>query len=438
MDAGRGRCRCRARRGRRARPHAEAARDPAQLPGRRAPALHCSSGSAPSCASTSSPPTTRSGPFSRDQRRWVYASAKRENNYFGFGTDNDVENAEGYPIIKHRTFAGPGALTGRHAERGACRCRRPRCSAAARGRRHAFRPASVVNISGMSFGALSSERGRGAQPRGARGRLPAEHRRGRARRRTTATAATSSSRSGRRTSAAATSTARFDLARLKDAGRLGAGPRHRDQAVAGGQARARRHAARRPRSAGRSPRSGASRPAGTAPHPAGTRSSTTSTRCSTSSSWSPTETGLPVGIKSAVGNLEFWDHLVRQMGAARAGGRGVDFVNVDGGEGGTGAAPLVFADSVAYPFRLGFAAGLQPVRAGRAHRRRGLHRRRQARPPRERRRRPSRSASTASRSAARRCWRIGCIQAQRCHTDHCPTGVATQNAGLHARPGPGL
>jgi hypothetical protein len=26
-------------------------------------------------------------PFSRDQRRWIYASAKRENNYFGFGSD---------------------------------------------------------------------------------------------------------------------------------------------------------------------------------------------------------------------------------------------------------------------------------------------------------------------------------------------------------------
>ncbi len=30
-------------------------------------------------------------PFTRDQRRWVYASAKRQNNYFGFGTDNDLE-----------------------------------------------------------------------------------------------------------------------------------------------------------------------------------------------------------------------------------------------------------------------------------------------------------------------------------------------------------
>src|SRR5919107_3531661 len=44
-------------------------------------------------------------PFSRDQRRWVYASSKLENNYFGFGTDNDVEHTEGYTIIKHRTFA---------------------------------------------------------------------------------------------------------------------------------------------------------------------------------------------------------------------------------------------------------------------------------------------------------------------------------------------
>jgi len=32
-------------------------------------------------------------PFSRDQRRWVYASSKKENAYFGFGTDNTVDTA---------------------------------------------------------------------------------------------------------------------------------------------------------------------------------------------------------------------------------------------------------------------------------------------------------------------------------------------------------
>ena len=39
-------------------------------------------------------------PFTRDQRNWVYRSAAKTNNYFGFGTDNDVENATSYLIIK--------------------------------------------------------------------------------------------------------------------------------------------------------------------------------------------------------------------------------------------------------------------------------------------------------------------------------------------------
>ena len=43
-------------------------------------------------------------PFSRDQRRWIYASAKKENNYFGFGTDNDLELSPNYFIIKHSVF----------------------------------------------------------------------------------------------------------------------------------------------------------------------------------------------------------------------------------------------------------------------------------------------------------------------------------------------
>src|SRR5262245_51557201 len=34
-------------------------------------------------------------PFTRDERRWVYTSSKGENNYFGFGTDNDLEHTPG-------------------------------------------------------------------------------------------------------------------------------------------------------------------------------------------------------------------------------------------------------------------------------------------------------------------------------------------------------
>src|SRR4051812_49177727 len=31
-------------------------------------------------------------PFSRDERRWIYASAKSQTNTFGFGSDNEMES----------------------------------------------------------------------------------------------------------------------------------------------------------------------------------------------------------------------------------------------------------------------------------------------------------------------------------------------------------
>jgi glutamate synthase (ferredoxin) len=136
--------------------------------------------------------------------------------------------------------------------------------------------------------------------------------------------------------------------------------------------------------------------------------------------------GLPVGIKSAVGGPEFWRDLAGQMATT---GRGVDFVTVDGGEGGTGAAPLVFSDNVALPFRLAF------VRVYREFFEQGLHNDvlfigsgKLGFPAR------------ALLAFALGCdivhvgreamLAIGCIQAQRCHTGHCPTGVATQNRWL--------
>jgi len=138
------------------------------------------------------------------------------------------------------------------------------------------------------------------------------------------------------------------------------------------------------------------------------------------------DTGLPVGIKSAVGEIGFWETLCERM--ARTGG-GPDFVSVDGGEGGTGAAPLAFADHVALPFKLGFArvystfanAGLarDVVFAGAG--RLGF-------------------PDSALFAFALGCdlinvgreamIAIGCIQAQRCHTGRCPTGVATQSRWL--------
>ena len=86
-------------------------------------------------------------------------------------------------------------------------------------------------------------------------------------------------------------------------------------------------------------------------------------------------------------------------------GRGVDFVTIDGGEGGTGAAPLIFTDSVSLPFQLGFArvystfAARRPARAGRSSSAPASSACRTTRSS------PSRSAATWSTSPARRCWR---------------------------------
>ena len=62
-------------------------------------------------------------------------------------------------------------------------------------------------------------------------------------------------------------------------------------------------------------------------------------------------TGLPVGIKAAIGKLGQWEELADIMKSA---GRGPDFITVDGGEGGTGAAPPSFADHVSLPWVYGF------------------------------------------------------------------------------------
>ena len=288
-------------------------------------------------------------PFSRDQRRWVYSSAKLENSYFGFGTDNNLENTEAWPVIKHRTFAGPGAATARHGDEGVP-LPAGKVMGEARGRRLAFRPASVVNISGMSFGSLSANAiealNKGAALAGCwhntgEGALSPYHRNG-----GDIVFQIGTSYFGCRDEHGT-----FELARLVDL-------------VASAPVKA----IEIKLSQGAKPGLGGMLPgAKVSQEIADIRGIPAGQDCASPSRHQvfhdvdsmldfvelvADATGLPVGIKSAVGNVEFWDHLVAEMAK---GGRGVDFVNVDGGEGGTGAAPLVFADSVAFPFRLGFA-----------------------------------------------------------------------------------
>ena len=133
--------------------------------------------------------------------------------------------------------------------------------------------------------------------------------------------------------------------------------------------------------------------------------------------------GLPVGIKTAVGRDDLFVDLARLMAS---GERGIDFLTIDGGEGGTGAGSLVFTDHVALPFKLAFARAYRPfAEAGLTERlvfvgsgKLGL-------------------ADAAILAFALGCdavnvgreamLSIGCIQSQRCHTGRCPTGVTTQS-----------
>src|SRR5687768_14473083 len=94
-------------------------------------------------------------PFSRDQRRWVYASSKRQVNTFGFGTDNDLESRDGLIVLRHSPFPAAAAAEGEPGGRPDYELRAGKVLGAAHGRRHAFRPRSLVNISGMSYGSLS-------------------------------------------------------------------------------------------------------------------------------------------------------------------------------------------------------------------------------------------------------------------------------------------
>jgi glutamate synthase domain-containing protein 2 len=362
-------------------------------------------------------------PFSRDQRRWVYASAKLENNYFGFGTDNDIEHTPGYVIVNHKTFGRAVPPSAPHSGQEAwLPC--AKVLGAARRRRRAFRPDSVVNISGMSFGSLSGNAvealNRGAALAGClqntgEGSVSPYHRNG----------GELVWQIGTGYFGCRDEHGRFDLQRLKDV-------------VASTPVRALEVKL----SQGAKPGLGGLLPAAkVSPEIAQTRGVPVARDCVSPSRHaefhSPDElldwvemladeTGLPVGIKSAVGDMAFWHELARLM---RDTGRGVDFVNIDGGEGGTGASPLVFTDAVSMPFRLGFSrvyttfaeAGLHEqlvfVGAGKL----GL---------------PDNAVVAFALGAdmvnvgREAMLAIGCIQAQKCHTDTCPTGVATQNKWL--------
>ncbi|MFK0292776.1 FMN-binding glutamate synthase family protein [Streptomyces sp. NPDC090442] len=133
--------------------------------------------------------------------------------------------------------------------------------------------------------------------------------------------------------------------------------------------------------------------------------------------------GKPVGIKLCVGSrlelLALCKAMLEEHSAP-------DFIVVDGAEGGTGAAPLEFTDSVGMPLTDGLTTlhnalvgsglrdGIKLGASGKIVAGSDIVTR-------------LIQGADFTNSARAMLLALGCIQAQQCHTNNCPTGVATQD-----------
>lgn len=363
-------------------------------------------------------------PFNREEREWIYRSARGENNYFGFGTDDQVYGV-GYPIIKHAVFPhGEMSFAGSKHDP-AAEIPAAKTLGEYHDRPRAWRPSSIINISAMSFGSLSAN-AITALNRGAKlahcyhntgeGGLSPYHQQG------------------------------GDVIYQIGTGKFGCrdleGNFSMDRLLETVHGYPRVRGIELKLSQGAKPGKGGVLPGRKVTaeiarirgvelgkdcvSPNGHREFHDARSMIRFIEQIAQATGLPVGVKSAIGHLEFWQELAREMRAMRA---GPDWITIDGGEGGTGAAPLTFADHVSLPYKIGFARVYQAFLAEKMADRvvwigsgkLGF---------------PDRAIVAFAMGAdliniAREAMlSIGCIQAQKCHTDRCPAGVATQNAYL--------
>jgi glutamate synthase (ferredoxin) len=364
-------------------------------------------------------------PFNRDQRRWVYSSSKNQNNYFGFGTDSELEQSSNYLIIKHSSFPVRSPRPGEPGYDPFYSVPVAKILGGYRSRRRAFRPPSIVNISAMSFGSLSGNAIHalnagsclaGCLHNTGEGGVSPHHLQG------------------------------GDLIWQIGTGYFGCrdeqGNFSLDHLVETTNKHSSIRALEIKLSQGAKPGLGGILPASKiTPEISRIRGIPMGVDCISPSSHSAFSdadslldfveniaeaTGLPVGIKSAVGEMDLWHDLARLSDTSD---RGLDFITIDGGEGGTGAGPLVFTDRVSLPFKIGMS------RVYRVFAERGLH---------------EKVVFQGSAKlgfpemtlfafalgcdmvgvAREAMLSIGCIQAQQCHSGHCPTGVATQNRWL--------
>ena len=362
-------------------------------------------------------------PFNRIERSWIYASAKKENKYEGFGTDRDIyahqhifvknqmmayKVPEDHPNAKDKTFLPCAKIMGAYNKR-----RKP------------FRPASVINVSAMSFGSLSAAAvealNKGVKKSSAyhntgEGGLSPYHKQG----------GDVIFHFGTGYFGVRGAEGNFSLDKLKSL-------TENNPCIKAIEIKL---------SQGAKPGKGGVLPAAKITReiaeirgvPIGKDVLSPSTHSAFNSIEELLQliediaetTGLPVGIKGAIGKLDQWEQLADLMVKSN---KGPDFITVDGGEGGTGAAPPSFADHVSLPWVYGFSS-LYKVFQKRELTERivfigsgklGF---------------PAKAAMAFAMGAdcinvAREAMMsIGCIQAQVCHTNRCPAGVATQSKWL--------
>jgi glutamate synthase domain-containing protein 2 len=136
--------------------------------------------------------------------------------------------------------------------------------------------------------------------------------------------------------------------------------------------------------------------------------------------------GKPVGFKVCIGKKSEFTDICKAMIST---GIKPDFIAIDGGEGGTGAAPIEFADSIGMPLRDGLSFAIDTlngfdlkkdikvIASGKVFN--GFHIARLIA-----------IGADMVNSARAMMLATGCIQALLCHKNTCPTGVATQDEGL--------
>ena len=364
-------------------------------------------------------------PFDRSERRWIYSTAKGDNSNFGFGTVELLYDA-GYPIIKHKAFPYPESKA--HIINND-----PSCIPSLKvigdfnKRKYPYRPYSIINISAMSFGSLGKNAvtalNNGARLAGSyhntgEGGFSPYHQSG----------ADVMWQIGTGYFGARDANGRFDLNMVKE--------------------KVEKHKYIRlieiKLSQGAKPGKGGILPGKKVnAEIAAIRGVTEGVDCISPNAHNEFSnakelvafiekvaegTGLPVGIKSAIGHIDFWEELAHEM---KTQGKGPDFITIDGAEGGTGAAPLTYADHVSLPFKIGFqrvytlfqSMGLSERIVWIGSGKLGF---------------PDRAVVAIAMGcdlihiAREAMLAIGCIQAQKCHTDECPSGIATQNSWLEA------